>query len=261
MKPYWESYPSLANEPTLLIHGNLASTIWWRPFVEEWKRQGALGTQPILAADWRGCGQNPDWPADKEVSIADLAGDYLELLETQKIKRANVVAHSLGGLIALKMMILAPQCIGRVVLLDPVGAKGVVFDESMYEAFRQMAKNSDLTKTVILSTVRNAEHLPEDFRAEIGRDAFKAVKGLGSSVLEILKTVDFTQEARHIQSPTLILHGEHDAVISQDSSEHLAQLIPRARLEIKKGVGHCWNVEDPKAFTSRVREWLSQVVI
>jgi pimeloyl-ACP methyl ester carboxylesterase len=239
------------------MHGNLASTVWWQPTLKEWKRTVAPGPGTLLVADWRGCGQNEEWPGDQTFSIEDLARDFLHLLDEQGIQKTNLVGHSLGGLIALQMMILAPDRFDRAVLLDPVGAKGVVFDDSMYEAFRQMAASRELTGTVIMSTVMHNEDLDGKLREKMIDDAFKAVRGIGTSVLEILKTVDLREDARQVRVPTLILHGQHDAIIPMHDAEELERLMPKSKLEKVSGAGHCWNVEDPEAFTRRLKEWFA----
>lgn len=256
MDIYCEQHPNLSKQDILFIHGNLASTQWWKPALNEWKKQGPAGDRSILLADWRGCGRNPDWPADQAFTIEDLARDFLALLHERKIDEVVLVGHSLGGLIALQMMILDPRRVARAALLDPVGARGVVFDDSTYEAFRQMAGNRELTRSVILNTVRHQEKLDEDLKEIISDGAFKAVKGIGSSVLEILKTVNLSEPARRVKTPTLILHGQEDTVIPLEDSRALADLMPNAKLEILPEAGHCWNVENPAAFVRRLREWL-----
>lgn len=255
MKLYCEEYSDLSKQDTLFIHGNLGSTNWWQPTLAEWKKMGSRGKGSLLLADWRGCGQNPEWPADNPFSIADLAHDFLELLEKQGRKQIHLVGHSLGGLIGLQMMILDPERVSKAVLLDPVGAKGVVFDDSMYEAFRQMAASRDLTGTVILSTILNQEKLDSTLKSLLVDDAFKAVKGIGTSVLEILKTTNLTEAATKIRIPTLILHGRKDQIIPLKDSEQLASLMPKATLEVLEDAGHCFNVENPAAFVKRLAQW------
>lgn len=253
------AYSSLVNSAkhdTVFIHGNLASSVWWEPTLNEWKKQGSLGSGDLICADWRGCGKNPDWHNDRKFTIKDLASDYLELLNTLGKAQVAVVGHSLGGLIALQMMALEPQRVCKAVLLDPVGASGVVFDDSMYEAFRQMALSRELTQTVILSTIREQSLITAEFKERLSADAFKAVKGIGSSVLEILKTVDLTSEAAGIQVPTLILHGQHDQIIPLKDSEELKRTMPNATLEVLPESGHCWNIENPAAFVKRIRAWI-----
>lgn len=258
MNLFSERYPNLAKTDTLFIHGNLASSRWWKPALEQWRALGATGKASLLFADWRGCGQNPDWKPDQPFSLKDLAQDFLEMLDRERLSTVNVVGHSLGGLIALQMMILNPQRVKRAMLLDPVGANGVIFDDSMYEAFRQMALSPDLTKTVILSTIKDSQNVPKKLQDEFAEDAYKAVRGIGTSVLEILKSVDLRERIQHVNVPTLIVHGKEDAIIPKADSETLASLMPHAELEVLDGVGHCWNVENPKAFTARIRTWFGE---
>jgi pimeloyl-ACP methyl ester carboxylesterase len=256
VNPYFEKYTGLSKHDTLFLHGNLASTKWWQPTLQEWRKAGSLGEGHLIFSDWRGCGQNPNWPMENKFTIRELAEDQLQLLETIGVEQVDIVGHSLGGLIAMQMMILAPKRIRKAVLLDSVGLKGVIFDESMYEAFQQMAASSELTRLVILSTVAHSEKLAPAFADAIAADAFKAVKGIGSSVLEILKSVNLEQEARAIQTPILLLHGKNDQIIPLSDSENAAKILPTAKLEVLPEAGHCWNIENPKAFTARLREWL-----
>ncbi len=257
MNLYCERYPNHSSSDILFIHGNLASSRWWHPALEQWKAGGgSQGKHSLLFADWRGCGKNPDWSGDKAFSLKDLAQDFLDLIERERLPKINIVGHSLGGLIALQMMIMKPDLFNKAMFLDPVGAQGVVFDDSMYEAFRQMALSPDLTRTVILSTILNADRLDKKLQDNMAEDGYKAVRGIGTSVLEILKTVDLRERAQQVKIPTLIAHGKDDAIIPLKDSEALSQLMPNAQLEVLSGVGHCWNVEDPAAFTKRLKAWL-----
>lgn len=258
MTPFCEQYADLFKRDTLFLHGNLASHRWWHPAIAEFKKAGSKGAGQAILSDWRGCGENESWPQDQVFRIEDLAQDQLNLLDSLGAKKdVALVGHSLGGLIALEMMILDPQRFSRAVLLDPVGAKGVVFDDSMYEAFRQMAASAELTRMVILSTVMNSEELSADFKNKIAKDAYKAVQGIGGSVLEILKNVDISAGVAQIVVPTLILHGEKDQIIPRSDSEDLHNLLKHSTLEILPEHGHCWNIENPKAFAQRVGDWLT----
>ncbi len=255
MNLYYEQHAGLSRRNTLFLHGNLASHRWWHPSLESLKSQGASGPGTIVLSDWRGCGKNE--PVNSAFSLEDLAKDQLALIDRLGMKNdVAIVGHSLGGLIALQMMILEPQRFAKALLLDPVGAKGVIFDDSMYEAFRQMSLSAELTRTVILSTVLNGDSLDETFKQAIAADAFKAVKGIGTSVLEILKSVDLTQAAAQVRVPTLILHGALDQVIAKKDSEDLHRLMPNSKLEVLPEAGHCWNVENPMAFAKTLNRWL-----
>lgn len=252
-----EVHPGLADRDVLFIHGNLASAVWWQPTLSEWRRQEPRTGLPgrLVFTDARGSGRNPAWPGDQSFSLEDLARDQLQVMNGLNMDSACLVGHSLGGLIALQMMILQPHRIAKAVLLDPVSPWGIVFDDALYDAFRGMGRDRELTRNVILGTITGREHLRQSEIDHIVDDAFKAVRGIGSSVLEIVKSVNLTDRVTSLQIPTLILHGELDQIIPLDHSRELARRWPKSRLETMSGVGHCWNVEDPAAFTARIRDW------
>lgn len=224
--------------------------------VDEWRASGSLGEGRIVLTDLRGCGINQDWPQEKIFTLKDLANDCLQIISDLKTDTIDIVGHSLGGLIALQMMLMAPERFHKAFLLCPVGAKGVIFDPGMYDIFKQMASNPDITRTVILSTIDNHQNLDPHLKDQISEDAFKAVKGTGSSVLEMLKKVDISNELRTCQIPTMIVHGAKDQIIPVADSLNLKQIMPKVELLLPEDVGHCWNIENPPAFTECVRSWL-----
>jgi pimeloyl-ACP methyl ester carboxylesterase len=58
-------------------------------------------------------------PAQEPVSVADQAGDAAALLAHLGVKRAHVVGHSYGGLIALQLALDRPDIVASLCLLEP----------------------------------------------------------------------------------------------------------------------------------------------
>ena len=52
--------------------------------------------------------------------------------------------------------------------------------------------------------------------------------------------------------PTLLIHGEHDAIVPCAQSNYLANALPRARLELWPGAGHAPHLHDPVTFHERI---------
>lgn len=247
--------PGLAKRDILFIHGNLASARWWTPTFTEWARQGSLGAGRLIALNLPGCGDQPDWPKHREFDLKTLAEGVLCQMNDLQMECIDIVGHSLGGLIALQMMILAPHRINKCFLLSTVGATGMVFEDGMFNVFEQMGANPEIARTVILSTVYRPERLSEDLKDRLSADAFKAVRGMGPAILRLLKSVDLRNALTACLHPTLIVHGQEDLIIPRTDSERLVEILPNARLEVLTDVGHCWNVEDAVAFTDRLRRW------
>jgi len=245
--------------PTLFIHGNLASTEWWFPSLEIFKGMRTIDhTSPAMVADIRGCGQSPDLDPNDRFTIFDLADDFISVVRKSKLEKVNIVGHSVGGLIALAAMIRSADTFHRAVLLDPVGAHGVVFNRDMYDAFEKMAGDRVLTAQVILGTIYNRA-IEGELRDRIVGDAFRAVRA-GRQILEMLKDLDLTGAIRGIQQSVLVLHGEFDSVLKEEDSKALASLLPHGEFEEVKGHGHCLNIEDPERFAEIVVEFLAREI-
>ncbi|HLT15768.1 MAG TPA: alpha/beta fold hydrolase [Acidimicrobiales bacterium] len=69
-----------------------------------------------LCPDLRGHGRSPapaPWRTEEHVA------DQLAVLDAHELERADVVAHSFGGHVALHLLATAPDRVGRVALVDP----------------------------------------------------------------------------------------------------------------------------------------------
>jgi pimeloyl-ACP methyl ester carboxylesterase len=100
-------------EPIVLIHGLNASAEL------NWKLPGIVATlakkHQVIALDLPGHGGS-DKPESDEAYGVQMAEDVRALLEHLKIKKAHVVGYSLGGMVALKLAVLHPDCVRSVVL-------------------------------------------------------------------------------------------------------------------------------------------------
>lgn len=70
---------------------------------------------------------------------------------------------------------------------------------------------------------------------------------------------DLREQARRLETPTLVLCGERDRV-NLPLSRSLASVLPNARLEIVPEAGHVANVDNPRAFNAALDAFLSLAV-
>ena len=105
-----QTYGPADGEPVLAIHGITA-------FGARFERLAArTPDRRWLCPDLRGHGQSPTAPPWR---TEDHVADLVRVLDDHGVERADVVGHSFGGHVALHLSALAPERVGRLVLLDP----------------------------------------------------------------------------------------------------------------------------------------------
>lgn len=254
----YDVFPGLLPENTLFMHGNLASNRWWIPTrqVLEKKHAGLALKGALIAAEFRGCGHSSAPKSESEVDVHVFARDFIALVKDLNLAPLNLVGHSTGGLIAALMLAMEPELFKKAVLLNPVGARGVTFDNSMIAAFEQMKTDRGLVSVVMNSTIYGNDVKSDFFNSVVVEDAASAVKTVGHLVLKALDGLDVRSEIMSVRHPVLVLHGEVDNILPISDSKELARLLPNGRFEELKGCGHCANVENPSLFVERVESFL-----
>lgn len=241
---------------TIFLHGNLASNTWWEPSLALWKQAAKPGLEGrAIMAEWRGCGKSDAPKKEEELHPSALADDYIALCAKLGIKKACLVGHSTGGIIALYAMLKAPQLFDRAVLLDSVGATGIQFGPEMYAAFTQMSQDRAVCEAVMNGTIQGNDMKSPLFQ-RIVDDTHATAKINWHGVPKMLHVTNISADLEKIQQKVLVLHGELDPIIPVESSRILAAGLPNAKLEILPKQGHSTNVENPALFVAKVNEFL-----
>lgn len=77
-----------------------------------------------IAPDLRGFGQTEPLKVDATLGLNDMAQDVLVLAEHLKVSQFHLVGHSMGGGVAMKMMLLRPEIITSVTLVNTISPYG-----------------------------------------------------------------------------------------------------------------------------------------
>lgn len=106
--------------PVIFVHGNLTSATFW----EETMLAMPAGYR-CVALDQRGFGESdPGAALDGARGLADMSDDVLALMDALEIEAAHVVGHSMGGGVAWRLLLDAPERLRSVTLVAPVSPFG-----------------------------------------------------------------------------------------------------------------------------------------
>ncbi|PYE85557.1 alpha/beta fold hydrolase [Pseudoroseicyclus aestuarii] len=203
----------------------------------------------------------------RAVQVAPLGGQ-----ETTAALAAEVLAHapprfalaglSMGGIVAMEVLARAPGRVARVALMDT---------NPLAEAPEMQARRVPQMERVArggLAQVMRDEMKPNYLapgprRAEVLDLCMQMALALGPEVfrrqsLALMHRPDRQAALRGHDAPALVLCGRHDRLCPVERHVLMADLLPRARLEIVEGAGHLPTLEAPEETTAALMRWLEE---
>jgi len=265
---YYEQHGS--GDPLLLIMGLAADSQAWIFQVPEFSKR-----YRTITFDNRGVGRSSK-PAGP-YTIAGMADDAARLMDALDIGRAHVVGVSMGGMIAQE---LALRHAGRVrgLVLACTFATSDNDVETARETVTQLGGSMSADGTLaidaaavdpmmffqhLLPRVFNPDYLQRELPTLI--QLFGGALQWGFSMDAILAQAQAAlchnciERLQGIESPTLVITGDSDLLISPRNSERIAEKIPAARLIKVPGGSHGFNFETPDVFNRHVLSFLASV--
>lgn len=187
----------------------------------------------------------------------------LALLDQLGIERCNLVGNSLGGAIALNLLMEAPQRFGKVVLMGPAGAPIPLTTEldriwgfyedptpaTMKNAIRWFSFDEGFIEDRLDEVARM--RLEAALRPEVRRSYEALFPAPRQRHLEDLVVPDAA--LRRIPNRVLIIHGRDDAVVPLAGSLHLLQQLTHVQLHIVGRCNHWTQIEHADTFHALLR--------
>ncbi|GAA3410092.1 3-oxoadipate enol-lactonase [Streptosporangium vulgare] len=225
----------------LVLAGSLGTTLeMWDPQME-----ALTGHFRVVRFDHRGHGRSP---ATGKCSIADLAGDVLDLLDLLGLPRVSFAGLSLGGMVGMWLAAHAPERIDRLALLCTSAKLGTP------ESWAERAGAVREAGTASIAETAMARWFTPSFT---GREPYVTMLGGISAegyaaCCEAVGAMDLRPELPLISAPTLVLAGADDPATPPEHAERIAEGIAGSRLVVLPGAAHLANVERPEAVSEHL---------
>ena len=258
LKLHYRDYAGPSNRPPLLmLHGLTRNARDFESLAERY-----AGDWRVIVPDFRGRGASAWDPVSARYMPGTYAMDVLQLLEELGIKEAVFLGTSLGGLVTMVVVRLAPDKVAAVLLndigpeVDPSGidrikmyvGRSVVFQDWNEAAARIRARSADVhpaygdaewlrfAKRICRETERGIEldydmAIADPFRAgNTGEvpDAWPYYRALSGR-------------------PVLVLRGENSDLLAGPVAERMATEIPDVEVVTVPGVGHAPDLDEPES--------------
>ena len=238
--------------PWLVFSNSLATNLTM------WDEQARALEQPyrVLRYDQRGHG-GTDAPAGR-YSFATLLADAIALLDALGIRKAHFAGLSMGGATALGLAEAHPDRLDRVIVCDSP-CQSTPASTQQWEERIAVAQKQGIEALVEPTVARwfppetlaaNPPHI-DKVRGMIRATPVNGFIGCAAALADH----DYASAVATVTRPVLFMAGEKDGV-TPVAMRKLSAALPGSRYVELPGAGHISNMDQPRAFTEVLRDFL-----
>ncbi|MBI2033283.1 MAG: alpha/beta hydrolase, partial [Candidatus Levybacteria bacterium] len=243
----------------IFLHGLGGDLTAWKNERDAFR---ALG-YPTLALDLRGHGLSEHPHTEKAYHLDNFARDVLTIMEKEKVKKAVIVGHCFGGMIALTLEGKHPKTSDSLILVDT--------------SYKAPSWGAVFAHHILLTKILNllANHAPNvgspghtDYSKYIGSSDFNAYRIyhdlMNTSlrtyflICEQLTQYDATTLLKKILIPTLVIEGGKDSIFPPHIAQELSDRLKTSHMELIPNANHVLVINNPKDVVKDIYKFLKK---
>ena len=201
-------------------------------------------------------------------TIEAMARDAITFINALGLTTIDVVAHSMGGLVAQEVALARPELVRRLVLVGtgPRGGEGIgALPAWVAELFtRKYERQEDMWLPILFAPTQTSQAAGrayvERITARTDRDAPVSDQSIAAQRAAIAaygaaKDPSYAH-LMGLQLPVLVVNGSNDIVIPTINSYVLQQFLPNAELILYPDANHGAHFQYPELFVRHARIFL-----
>ncbi|HYD00121.1 MAG TPA: alpha/beta hydrolase [Phycisphaerales bacterium] len=262
----------------MLLHGKNFFGAYWEQTARDLAAQG----HRVVIPDQIGFGKSAK-PDDIQYSFHMLAENTASLLDALGVARADVVGHSMGGMLATRFALVFPERTASLTLVNPIGLEDYRvlapyqsvarwYEREVKQTFESLAKYQRENYYGGTWNEGYARWVRPIAAMTLGPD-YPKVARVNALTYDMIYTQPVCYEFGRIGVPTLLIIGQRDrTAIGKDLATpqgaakmgdypalgaRAAKAIPSARLVALDGVGHVPQIEAYERFISALESFIS----
>ena len=201
-------------------------------------------------------------------TIEAMARDAITFTDALGLTTIDIVAHSMGGLVAQEVTLARPDLVRRLVLVGtgPRGGEGIgALPAWVAELFtRQYAQQEDMWLPILFAPTQSSQAAGRAYVERILTRADRDTPVSGQSIaaqsaaLAAYGSVKDPSYAhlKGLRLPVLVVNGSDDIVIPTINSYILQQFLPNAELILYPDANHGSHFQYPELFARHTRIFL-----
>lgn len=252
------AYDEAGQGPAVVFsHGSMMDRTMFGPQLE------ALSDHyRAVAFDHRARGARWEGP----YSLYDLADDCVRLLDALRIESCVIAGMSMGGWMALRVLLGHPDRVDGLALIASSGLSYSEADQSSWEQhYRRLlgaprvGLDFALEEARICFSASTRRNRPEMVRHWVERWAGRRGDAVYHEVCSWLMQDDISERLATVDVPAVAIHGLEDEAIGIEDARTTVAAIGSANLVPIPGAGHTVNLESPDQVNAALRALLLEV--
>lgn len=244
---YYESQGT--GEAILFAHGAGGNAAIWFEQVAAFSDR-----YQCISFDHRTFARSPADPAS--ISPAQFRDDALAVLDAQGVASAHVVAQSMGGWTAMRMLLDTPDRVRSVVMS---GTPGGLENRQPTESARNLTTDEDRSSSGVMATMSKATaadparmQLYQAINAFNTEFSMASLRSLGGEAFIVSREM-----VAEVAQPVLFVAGDEDPLFPADLLASYVPWFPDARIEVVQDAGHSPYFEQPGVFNRLLEAFLN----
>lgn len=254
--------------PFVLVHGFTGSRDDWREVAPVLAR-----TRRVVTPDLRGHGGTTNLGRADAYSFDLLAQDLVGFLDAMGIERGDLLGHSMGGSVAMRAALSAPERVASLVLMDTSAGAFRGTRREVYEMGGRVAREHGMGRLFELAREMWQESLPPSvvqLQETMGVDVYfarvqqkfeamdpEAFQTLG---LALGEQSGLLERLHDIRCPTLVVVGEEDLPLL-DAARELAATLPDATHVVIPNAAHSPQLENRDAWLAALDAHFARIAV
>ena len=272
---YMDIAPAKPNgETAVLFHGKNFNGFYWKNVIPMLTEAGYR----VVVPDQIGWGKSAK--PDIHYSFHLLAANSKKLLDSLSIKKAHIVGHSMGGMLATRFALMYPAVVGKLVLENPIGLED-------YRVFVPYQPTEEIIKQELSATFETYKNYQKTYypvwkpeyeqyvaaQAEaLSKPDFPNTAFVNALTSQMIYEQPVVYEFKNIKVSTLLIIGQEDRTVvgknrlsadERNQYGNYPELGRKTNREIKNsrlvelaGVGHIPHVQEPEKFKIALLDFL-----
>lgn len=191
-----------------------------------------------------------------EFTIEEAAKDILALADHLGWDRFHLVGHSMSGMIVQRVALEAQDRVKAIVALTPVPATGAQLDEATTGFFASVIADRQGTYDYFRMAIPMFSESYAKFRANRSWESASPEVKLG--YMKMWNETDFSQKAKGLETPMLVVLGEYDADFNQLVMPFWETWYPNCEIVTGSNATHHITEDTPVFVASAIENFLAQ---